>query len=190
VNLPSSRQVTDRRSLILEAALKVLREDGYTSLTQPRVAARAGIRQSHLTYYFPTRASLLVAVAQQAVQAQLALTASALDSASAKVAASRIAKVVSRADRARVLLMLATASDDVPEVRDLFRELAAGMLDQGRSFLHSLDADHATDGADIIYALAVGLAVINFATERPDGEAWAAQTIATALDLLTKGDEA
>jgi AcrR family transcriptional regulator len=168
----------------------VLREDGYPSLTQPRVATRAGIRQSHLTYYFPTRASLLVAVAQQAVRAQLALTASALDGASAKVAAARIAKVVSRADGARVLLMLATASDDVPEVRDLFRELAAGMLDQGGSFLHSLGAGHVTDGADIIYALAVGLAVINFATERPDGEAWAAHTIATALDLVTKGDQA
>jgi AcrR family transcriptional regulator len=176
----------DRRSAILEAALAVLREDGYPSLTQPRVAARAGIRQSHLTYYFPTRASLLVAVARQAVQAQLALTASALDGASAKEAASRIAKVVSGADRARVLLMLATASDDVPEVRDLFRDLASGMLEQGSNFLGSLDSAHAADGADLIYALAVGLAVINFATGRPDGESRAAQTIATALDLLTK----
>jgi AcrR family transcriptional regulator len=185
VNLPNSSGNRDRRSLILEAALTVLREDGYPSLTQPRVAARAGIRQSHLTYYFPTRASLLTAVAQQAVQGQLALTASALNGASAAVAASRIAEVVSMPDRARVLLMLATASDDVPEIRDLFRELAAGMLEQGRNFLGSLDADHAADGADIIYALAVGLAVINFATERPDGETRAAQTIATALDLIT-----
>jgi AcrR family transcriptional regulator len=45
----------DVRTRILEAALGLLAEHGVTELTQPKIAAAAGVRQSHLTYYFPTR---------------------------------------------------------------------------------------------------------------------------------------
>ena len=44
-------KLQDRRQSILDAALAVLREYGYAGFTQPRVAARTGMRQSHLTYY-------------------------------------------------------------------------------------------------------------------------------------------
>ncbi|MHC5540598.1 TetR family transcriptional regulator, partial [Singulisphaera rosea] len=54
--------MTDRRQEIIEAGLATLRERGYSGFTQPRVATRAGLRQSHLTYYYPTRADLLAAV--------------------------------------------------------------------------------------------------------------------------------
>jgi AcrR family transcriptional regulator len=50
------------RERILSAALAVLREDGIAELTQVQVARRAGVRQSHLTYYFPKRHDLLEAV--------------------------------------------------------------------------------------------------------------------------------
>jgi BetI-type transcriptional repressor, C-terminal len=145
------------------------------------------MRQSHLSYYYPTRASLLVAVARRVVEAQLALTASMLNGASASAAASSIAKVVSRPESARVLLMLVSASDEVPEVRELFQELAAGMVEQGQSLLSSLGAEQTTRGANIVHALSVGLAVIGFATGRPDGEARAKATLKTTIDLLCKG---
>lgn len=48
---------------ILTAGSMLLREKGVTALTQPQVAQAANIKQSHLTYYFPTRASLLLAIA-------------------------------------------------------------------------------------------------------------------------------
>ena len=44
---------------------------GSSGFKQPRVAAEAGLRQSHLTYYFPTRADLLAGVARAAVERQL-----------------------------------------------------------------------------------------------------------------------
>ncbi len=53
----------DRREALLEAAISVVREGGYPALTQTRVAAVAGMTQSHLTYYFPTRTDLVQAVA-------------------------------------------------------------------------------------------------------------------------------
>ncbi|MGD9544192.1 MAG: TetR/AcrR family transcriptional regulator [Methylocystis sp.] len=49
------------RQRILDAALKILRKEGVSALTQPRVAAAAGLRQSHLTYYFPRKTDLLAA---------------------------------------------------------------------------------------------------------------------------------
>lgn len=49
------------RQRILDAALKIIRKEGVTALTQPRVAAAAGLRQSHLTYYFPRKTDLLAA---------------------------------------------------------------------------------------------------------------------------------
>ena len=53
------------RDRILEAAVHVLRNDGVQQFTQTRVAERAKVRQSHLTYYFPTRQELLEATAER-----------------------------------------------------------------------------------------------------------------------------
>lgn len=52
---------------ILCAAIEVLRESGVQRLTQVEVAAAAGVRQSHLTYYFPRRYDLLEAVTTRVV---------------------------------------------------------------------------------------------------------------------------
>lgn len=49
------------RQRILDAALKVLSKEGVSALTQTRVATAAGLRQSHLTYYFPHKTDLLAA---------------------------------------------------------------------------------------------------------------------------------
>jgi AcrR family transcriptional regulator len=50
----------------LNAALDIVEKDGVEALTQPRVAKVAGVRQSHLTYYFPRKADLFVAFLQAA----------------------------------------------------------------------------------------------------------------------------
>ena len=55
----------DVRTCILSSALKVLRTKGVRAFTQTAVAEEAEIRQSHLTYYFPTRAGLLEATAER-----------------------------------------------------------------------------------------------------------------------------
>lgn len=50
------------RQRILDAALEITASEGLKRLTQPKVAAAAGIRQSHLTYYFPKKVDLIVAL--------------------------------------------------------------------------------------------------------------------------------
>lgn len=54
---------------ILDAAIEILRESGVQRLTQVQVARAAGVRQSHLTYYFPRRQDLLEAVTARVVDA-------------------------------------------------------------------------------------------------------------------------
>ena len=50
------------RARILDAALHILQESGLRSLSQAKVAAAAGIRQSHLQYYFPKKIDLVIAL--------------------------------------------------------------------------------------------------------------------------------
>jgi len=56
----SSGEVGDLRQRILDAALDIVAAGGIQALTQPKVAKAAGIRQSHITYYFPRKADLVV----------------------------------------------------------------------------------------------------------------------------------
>ena len=50
---------------ILRTALELIQTEGFFALTQKRVAKLACVRQSHLTYYFPTRSDLLKAVGEE-----------------------------------------------------------------------------------------------------------------------------
>jgi AcrR family transcriptional regulator len=50
------------REEILEIALEIVQKQGLKALTQTQVAAIAGLRQSHVTYYFPKKTDLLLAV--------------------------------------------------------------------------------------------------------------------------------
>ena len=59
---------TDIRAQILDTAFALLADHGVAYLTQPRVSKAAGVRQSHLTYYFPTRGDLLAAVARHSIE--------------------------------------------------------------------------------------------------------------------------
>lgn len=52
----------DVRRHILDTALDLVEADGILALTQPKVAKAAGLRQSHITYYFPRKADLVVAL--------------------------------------------------------------------------------------------------------------------------------
>jgi AcrR family transcriptional regulator len=181
----------DRRQQIIEAGLATLREHGYAGFTQPHVAARVGLRQSHLTYYYPTRLDLLAAVGRAAVDRQIAAVDATLGAhASLDAAARAIADLVTRHENTRVLMSLAQAGDEEPRLRDLFRELADGIVARVASFLgHPGGAAAAEESARFLHALSVGLAVVDLATGRPDGKQRAAGVLGTALRLIAAGTD-
>lgn len=131
------------RDRILDAAVALLRSDGAEALSQPRVARAAGVSQGHLTYYFPRKQDLVVAVARRGVESiarELSdfFRGDGWPGAAAperERAAAFVAALVADRERTRLLLSLALRARRDRGLRDLLLRhvaevrslLAAGM---------------------------------------------------------------
>ncbi|MDL5160400.1 TetR/AcrR family transcriptional regulator [Actinomycetospora termitidis] len=173
--------MTGRRDEIVEAALAVIRESGLAAFTQPRVARRTGLRQSHLTYYFPTRDELLVAVAHEAVRQRLVALGpvGTAPTAEAKVAA--LAAVLVAPEQTRVLLALTQSADVVPDVRIAMVELGRGLVPLAASLLTAAGAEVAPATLDTLQSTSTGIAVLALAQ---GGEAFRQRAEAALTALL------
>ena len=56
------------RERILDAALQLIQLHGLHAMSQAKVCEMAGVRHSHLTYYFPTRVKLLKEVVMRGLK--------------------------------------------------------------------------------------------------------------------------
>lgn len=163
----AGRPAPDVRTRILEAALSLLADHGVTELTQPKVARLAGVRQSHLTYYFPTRSDLLQAVATHSMATMLGQVGAAGPGGALtpEAFAGMLAGFVADKRRARVMLGLIVASDEDPGIKAFLREFVArvrGALGDVAGLL-GVPADETAVAA--FHALAVGTAVLNVAQD-------------------------
>lgn len=155
----------DVKTRILEAALGLLAEHGVTELTQPKIAAAAGIRQSHLTYYFPTRTDLLKAVAVHSLQSLMAQMAAGAPpggfdrSAFARMAGEQVAD----ARRTRVMLGLVITADQDPEVRQFMREFVSTVRTHMGNLMRMFGKAPDEDTIAAFHALMVGVAILNVA---------------------------
>jgi AcrR family transcriptional regulator len=174
----------DRKSEILSAGLQVLREEGFGGFTQPRIAARAGLRQSHLTYYFPTRVDLLAAVARIAIDSQFDAFDQILDGQTGSDVVVAMAWVLAQHQNTRVLMGLAQAADQEPALQALFRELTSGLLERIGRLLEMLGVADTPANRDVVHALTVGLSVIDLATSRSDGQDRTQAALEATLGLL------
>lgn len=68
------------RRLLLDAAARIMTEDGYAAATTRRVAAEAGVKPALVHYYFPTMDDLFLAVLGEGTQGYLARHREALTS--------------------------------------------------------------------------------------------------------------
>jgi AcrR family transcriptional regulator len=181
------KQPQDRRRAILEAGLAVLREQGLAGFTQPNVAARAGLRQGNLTYYFATRADLLAAVARTAVDLQLGAVRTLLKSAdSLKEAMAAIGAAVVRHENTRVFVALNQAADQEPALQALFNEILEGFVQAITDFLKRMNLPSTQAYVDLLHAVFVGLSVIDLATGRRNGKARALAALKSVFDLLSR----
>jgi AcrR family transcriptional regulator len=176
----------DRRQQIVNAGLAILREDGLPGLTQPRICARTGLRQSHLTYYYPTRLDLLTAVTRAAIERRRrAAQATAAGINSIDEAAAQIAAFVAQHENTRVLLALMQAVDQYPTLRALYAEMTNDMLDTIESLFVTLGVAQTRANIDLLHALVVGLSVVELATGRDEDQGRARAALATAFHMFT-----
>ena|SRR5574338_1443466 len=112
----------DVRTCILASALKVLRTKGVRAFTQTAVAEEAKVRQSHLTYYFPTRQELLEATAERhldVVTEEIAQLGKTVPGWGTGPLLTALAKRMVQSEHMRMFLAMIVEADRDPAVRAL-----------------------------------------------------------------------
>lgn len=176
----------DVRTRILEAALRLLGEGGAQSITQPRVSKEAGVRQSHLTYYFPTVTDLLQAVARHSFQSLSKELTGADARGRSALLAEAIAKATRDKRRVRVMLALVQSADRdatlKPGMRRFIRELRAGI----EPLLRSAGLDATPEDVAFLHAVVIGCAVLQLARDDPAARAEASAVLERAVGYVAK----
>ena|SRR5258708_705850 len=170
------------RERILEAALSLLAESGAHELTQPKVAKAAGVRQSHLTYYFPTRADLLQEVARYSI----GKLAGQLEHAKPGALPAGIAAGAADKRRARVMLGLVGAADRDPKIKQRMRKFVTEL--RGRMAPVLAAGGMATDPASVAFfhSCVVGCAILQLARDNPEARAEAKAVLKKAAASISK----
>ncbi len=174
----------DARTKILEAALGLLAKGGAQELTQPRIARAAGVRQSHLTYYFPTVHELLQGVAKYTLEAMLAemrahdpgqRPLSLLDAALATSADKR---------RMRMVLALVTMTDREsklkPRMREFIKEIRQGLA----AMLKAGGLEGTPDQVAFLHCVVVGQGMLQLLRDNEDARDEARRILGMAVDFL------
>ena len=170
---------------ILDAALRLVFESGVAALTQPRIAQAAGVRQSHLTYYFPTRAELLEGIVQHMMDA-LMQGMQAVAHAHAGKGAGALARAMGEAvadpRRARLMLALVVASDEEPGIKVWLR----GFIKRLRGRIAQVLCEAGLDASQValFHTLLVGAAILNVARDDEGSRREARSSVRAALELL------
>ena len=110
---------TTARDRILHSAVGILNEEGFGALTQTRVAEKAGVRQSHITYYFPARNDLLRETAAYGCNVMLEMLSGSIDAGTLTLDTARDFFVADISDRrfARLMCALIVASDEDDHIK-------------------------------------------------------------------------
>jgi AcrR family transcriptional regulator len=168
------------RERILEAALRLLAECGAHELTQPRVARAAGVRQSHLTYYFPTRGELLQEVARYSIEK----LAGQLGAAQAPSLAEGIAAGSADKRRSRVLLGLVGAADQDPAIKRRMRKFIAELRGRIAPLLEAGGLRADAQSIAFFHSVIVGCAVLQLARDNAEARAEAKAVLQMAASCI------
>lgn len=174
------------KNRIVAAALAVLQSEGWSALTQPRVALAAGLRQSHLTYYFPTRRDLVTAVSREVARRLLAGFVAAEAPADPRGFGESFARLCSP-EQTRLLLTLVLAADAEPAIRRIFRALTKDVRARLAEIIGRMGARPGGDAVALMHALCIGLAVLELARAEPAARRELTTTTALAVSRLVAG---
>jgi len=105
-----------RRAEILAVARRIVREEGAAALTQPRLARYMGLRQSHITYYFPRKADLYAALLTDSHEQAGALAEQAVGDC-----CEALVRITFDAESMRFYLSMLLASASSPDLRAAIR---------------------------------------------------------------------
>ena len=174
------------RDRILHAAFLLLNDEGFGALTQTRVAAKAGVRQSHLTYYFPTRLDLLRETAVYGCNAMLGMMSTAIESGMLTLANFRDFLISDISDRriARLMCALIVASDEDQSIKPWLESFENANRDRLQQCFFRLGLDVAREDVELFHAAYVGAVILDLG-EASDASLTRSQRIVqTAFDRI------
>ena len=175
----------DTRQRLLDAAVELISENGLAGCTQPRVAQRAELRQSNLTYYFPSRKALLAAVAHEAVIRRVAAFAAIEAQPNLNGKIDSLAVLLTDDSQTRVLLALVQIADQNSEVRSAFGALRAGALSLARDLIKDSGSGPNPTAEALLQSTSTGIAVLALANSGQDMIAVASANLRALLSLPT-----
>ncbi|MCP5143668.1 MAG: TetR/AcrR family transcriptional regulator [Gammaproteobacteria bacterium] len=174
------------RARIIAAAVEVLQEQGMSALTQARVSEMAGVRQSHLTYYFPTRNDLLM-------QAVVSGTAALLEELEKPAAGTDISLDTLRqrmeaqfADRRvpRMMAALVAASEEDPGLKPWLAQFRKDMFDHTMRALQARGLNPSRATLELFQAALVGAVHLDLAEDSAQSRRRTRAIIRRAFDYL------
>lgn len=157
--------LADARTRILDAATALLAERGWQFLTQPRVCKKSGLRQSHLTYYFPTRRDLMIGVAQRSMEAlsQPLLARARSGRLTAAALARTLGEELADRGRVRVMIGLISAAEEDPAIAEALRDLIVRVRGRLSTLFKALGLPDDADSVAMAHTLLVGAAMLHHA---------------------------
>jgi AcrR family transcriptional regulator len=178
-------KTTNVRERIIDAAIEILAESGVRRLSQVAVSRKAGVRQSHLTYYFPAREDLLKAVTTRGVDeisAGLRGVVGRDGPPGGQAWLERLVRAIADLEHMRLFVGMIVEADSDETVREI---LAGGTRRMEAVLGEVLGGDDAEERARVVLATAWGVGLYGFLM-RPASDA---DPVPGYLSWLTRGGE-
>ncbi|MBL8521682.1 MAG: TetR/AcrR family transcriptional regulator [Betaproteobacteria bacterium] len=177
---------TSTRDRILLAATAVLNEEGYGALTQVRVAERAGVRQSHITYYFPARVDLLLETAAFSCNAMMDAMSHAVDGGELTLENFRSILISDVSDRrfARLMCGLIASSDEDPRIKRWLADFEESNRQRLLSIFHRIGLPVTLTQVEQFHATFVGAVILDMGEATPESLARSERIVQDAFARL------
>jgi AcrR family transcriptional regulator len=174
------------RVRILTAGVEVLHTEGFAALTQQAVAVKAGVRQSHITYYFPTRLDLLQATAQFGAEAMMSQISNAALAGKISFEQFRDLLMPDETDRNwwRLMIALVSACAESESIRGWiveFERQVQARLREGFSAFHIALTDL---DAEFLHATYIGALTLDMQAMTEASQLRAREIVGRAIDAL------
>ena len=184
----SAASCKDIRTKLIDAALDVLLQDGILGFSQSKVAKQAGLRQSHLTYYFPTRNDLLTVVVEHGCL--LVINAQGCHDTAPMPTLEEFRQAMCNnicdSRIARLMVAVTVAAEVDPKLKDWISAFDRRMLNNKKEAFKRLGVYASDDEMALFHSTIAGIAIRNLNSSGPQDSEEARQRFLYAFDRLIK----
>jgi AcrR family transcriptional regulator len=180
------------RLRILTAGVEVLHSEGFAALTQQAVAEKAGVRQSHITYYFPTRLDLLQATAQFGAECMMNPIATAAISGEATFEMFRELLLPDITDRSwwRLMTALVNACAESENIRTWIVQFDAQIRDRLREGFKAFGLELSDLDVELMHATYIGAITLDMQVQTDASQLRARELLRELIEMVVARCEA